>query len=51
MDQVIKVATIPTFIKILYIYAYPLVSDHKYIRFLRKNKLNSMDLPEMISKL
>ena len=42
---------IPILLKILNLFVYPLISENKYIRFLKKIKINQLDTTDIIKKI
>lgn len=42
---------IPNLLKILSLYVYPFISENKYARFLKKNKVNLIDTVDIIKKI
>lgn len=42
---------IPNLLRILSLYVYPVLSENKLIRFLKKIKINHYDTPEIIKKI
>ena len=48
-EQFTKVVVIPNLLRLLSLYVYPLFSENKYIRFLKKLKINQLDVVEIIT--
>lgn len=50
-EQFTKVIVIPNLLRILSLYVYPLICENKYIRFLKKIKINQTDTVDIIKKI
>lgn len=50
LDALTKTVVIPNLLKILNLYVYPQISENKSSRFIKRNKINHLELEEIFLK-